>query len=453
VQDFCEEQRLGGSCPYLYAWNGEKFAFFSDCLWAAPLGLQVEEGVYAGSRAWEYLSIPGERLQERDGRYVLQMTEELFEVCYVDAMRLIAVDHPADVEVFSNDKVGPPEIVQHKIHAVRRPREFAAARDQRGRDVSAKLRRRDEDYVKAFDVRYTQGSTEEHYLELDLGPLEEGEPGEPLPITLFLTGWIYPTSTSLNIGIAEDPDAEAPRPPSIWTPDSNGEWRQTIRHAGFPGGKTKTIAVDLTHAFASDDRRVRIATSMEIYWDQAFFTVDEPAVEMRETSLPLVRADLHHRGFSRRVKGTKNGPEWYDYEDVATSAGWPPVEGRFTRYGDVLELLAATDDKLAIFGAGDEMTIEFEAPAEPCPPGWKRDFLLYNVGWDKDADLNTAYGQSVEPLPFQAMTAYPYASGEWYPETPSLAAYHQRYQTRQQPSAGFWRRLLRQAQSRQDQEP
>ncbi|MDA1232658.1 MAG: CRTAC1 family protein, partial [Planctomycetota bacterium] len=32
-------QILKSSCPYIYTWNGERFEFFSDCLWAAPLGL------------------------------------------------------------------------------------------------------------------------------------------------------------------------------------------------------------------------------------------------------------------------------------------------------------------------------------------------------------------------------------------------------------------------------
>ncbi|MBC8113508.1 MAG: VCBS repeat-containing protein, partial [Candidatus Saccharimonas sp.] len=36
----CEEQKLVGSCPYLYAWDGEKFSFVTDLLWNAPIGLK-----------------------------------------------------------------------------------------------------------------------------------------------------------------------------------------------------------------------------------------------------------------------------------------------------------------------------------------------------------------------------------------------------------------------------
>ena len=106
-----EEQTLKGSCPYLYSWDGEKFAFVTDCLWAAPLGLQVAAGVVQPDRPWEYLKIDGNFVSENsDGEYELRFTEELWEVAYVDKIELTAVDHPADVDIFSNEKVGPPSV-------------------------------------------------------------------------------------------------------------------------------------------------------------------------------------------------------------------------------------------------------------------------------------------------------------------------------------------------------
>jgi hypothetical protein len=53
------------------------------------------------------------------------------------------------------------------------------------------------------------------------------------------------------------------------------------------------------------------------------------------------------------------------------------------------------------------MTLIFATPENTLPPGWKRDFILYSTGWDKDADLNTLEGQSSLPLPFKEMRAYP----------------------------------------------
>ena len=101
---FTEKQELlKGSCPYLYTWTGEKYEFFTDLLWAAPIGLQFGEGVIAPTRDWEYLLIPGDRLVPVDGQYRMQITEELWEAAYFDQVQLIALDHPEGTVVFSNE--------------------------------------------------------------------------------------------------------------------------------------------------------------------------------------------------------------------------------------------------------------------------------------------------------------------------------------------------------------
>lgn len=436
--DICEEQKLGGSCPYLYTWNGKEFEFCTDCLWNAPLGLQLAENVFAPSRDWEYLRIPGTKLKQHNGRYQLQVTEELSEAAYLDRAELIAVDHPVGVSVYSNEKVGPAEIARFKVHTAARPRRPVAARDHRGRDVLAKIAQADGNYLKGFDRKICQGLTEDHYLELDLGELQGSR-----QITLFLTGWIYPTNSSLNVALSQDAMRDSPRPPSLWAPGPDGQWQEIMPFMGFPGGKTKTIAVDLSQAFPANDYRLRIATNMEIYWDEAFFTVDEEPAPVELSHLKLERANLHYRGFSRRTPDDRFGPEHFDYGQVSTAPQWPPMQGSFTRYGDVGDLLAQHDDRLVIFGAGDELSLEFGAPDREPPAGWTRDFLLYNVGWDKDCDLNTAFGQAVEPLPFAKMSGYPYAGDEEYPAGTTMQDYLQRYQTRVQCPARFWQHIRR----------
>jgi len=430
----CERQTLKGSCPYLYTWNGSEFEFYTDLLWSAPLGLQFAEGVYAPARNWEYLRIAGENLQEKDGHYQLQVTEELWEAAYFDQIRLLAVDHPADTEIYSNEKVGPAEIAAFRIHTVRKPRAPVSAVDQKGRDVLERIRHRDGKYLKAFDQKLRQGLTEEHVLELDPGHLED-----PARIMLFLAGWIYPTDTSINVALGQSRELKGPMPPSLWVPDADGQWCEAIPYMGFPGGKTKTIAVDLTNVFRSDDRRLQIRTTAEIYWDHAFFTIDDPEAEYLVTPLNLSSADLRYRGFSAMTPDPEYGPETYDYASVDTSAHWPPMQGQFTKYGNVIELLGAEDDRLVIMGSGDELSVRFAIPQLPVRPGWKRDFLMHNIGWDKDADLNTVYGQTVEPLPFGKMSGYPYRWDEAFPTTELHENYLKTYQIRRQFSGSFRR--------------
>ena len=424
-------QHLAGSCPYIYTWNGEKFTFYSDCLWAAPLGLQQAEGVFAPAREWEYIRIDGNSLQAKDGQYVLKMTEELWEATYLDEVKLIAVDHPVGTQIYSNEKVGPPNVTEFKVHGVKEPKLPVAAKDKHDRDLLPLLRAKDKQYVRAFDGRIKQGLTDEHFIELDLGKVEH-----PDDVTLFLVGWVFPTDTNINIGIDQTGEAP-PKPPSIQVVDENGDWVDAVPFAGFPGGKTKTIAIDLSGAFKTDDYRVRLVTSMELYWDAAFFTDGKQSVETRQTELPLVSADLRYRGFSKRQYGGSVfspdgfGPEDYDYYDVTTRPTWLPMDGKFTRYGDVLPLLTSRDDLQVVFGAGDEVTLTFDAAKSPVPEGYVRDFLLYNVGWDKDVKQNTVYGSTVEPLPYKGMKSYT-AADSAFPDTEKHREFLRTWQTRQQ---------------------
>ncbi len=178
-------------------------------------------------------------------------------------------------------------------------------------------------------------------LELDLGSVPEAA-----KTTLFLTGWVYPTDPAISVSIQQAPERAGfgIQPPSLEVPDGQGGWKTASPFIGFPGGKTKTIAVDLTGMLTPGDNRVRIVTSMELCWDQVFFTVDEPAAEVRETPLKLVSADLHFRGCSARVIHPQHGPERYDYSRVDPMI-YSSMEGRFTRYGDVQELLTEQDDR------------------------------------------------------------------------------------------------------------
>lgn len=428
-------QILLGSCPYIYTWNGERFEFFSDCLWAAPLGLVQASGEMAPIREWEYLLIPGRSLRPRDGHYVLQLTEELWEAAYFDEVQLVAVDHPADVQVFTNEKVGGPDIAAHRIHTVQRPRLPVSVVDGHGRDLLPGLQQQDQRYVQAFERRIVQGLTDEWTMEFDLGEL-----GGELPLReprLVLTGWVFPTDTSINEAIRQNAGLPVPAPPSIEIPDGAGGWRVVRPFIGFPSGKTKAMVVDLAGVVGAENSRLRIRSSMELYWDAAFFMVNEPEVTPVLQACALRSADLHYRGFSQRVYGPESlfrggaGPEGYDYGRVVREPRWSEMFGRFTRYGDVGQLLQRQDDCMIVMGPGDEVTVEFDVPQAEPPAGWVRDFVLYNVGWDKDANLNTVYGQTSEPYPTRGMQRYPGDPGQGEPLSEVQQRWLEEYQVRE----------------------
>jgi hypothetical protein len=438
-----DQQRLSGSCPYLYAWNGERFEFVTDCLWAAPIGLQFGPGVLAPARDWEYLKIDGSALKPKDGKYILQMTEELWEAAYFDAIQLMVVDHPAELDIYSNEKVGPADIAEFKIYTVKQ-RLQPKVKDQNGNDLNELIDVRDSRYTKTWAQGFNQGLTEQHWLEIDLN-LSAGENKKQSDEkVLYLTGWIFPTCTSLNLAMAENPLTPKLMPPSIQVPDENGNWATVIPFSGFPGGKTKTIAIDMKGKFLSNDHRVRLVSNMELCWDEVFFSEGERTAaegSYRIERLDLLTADLHYRGFSDQEMRPGNAPNHYEYSRVFKESVWAPMRGNFTRFGEVTGLLREADDFQAVLGAGDEVTLEFAEPKEKLPDGWVRDFIIYNVGWDKDADLNTIQGQNVEPLPFRAMKRYPYEPEQQFPNTPAHLEYLRKYQTRHHDAGIFWNQI------------
>ena len=424
-QRILEKQILKGSCPFLYVYDGEKYQFVTDLLWRAPLGLVTSMGFVAPDETKDFIKIPRTQIQPKSGKYSIQITEELWETAYFDEVKLIAVDHPADTDIFVNEQYTPPPFAEFEVYGVAEKLHPKSAVDHRGEDVS--------DALKTFDYRYAvehapgpyQGVVEPHAIVLDLGDVPNDA-----PVTLFLSGWIFPTDTSINVALFQNPEIN-PSFPSVAVKDAAGKWKTVIDMIGLPAGKNKTIMVDLTGKFLSDDRRVRIQTDMQIYWDAAFFTVGTQDVPIETTTLNPDSADLHYRGFSEMYRPNPHAPHLFDYEKVTTAAQWRDLAGYYTRYGDVNPLLQEVDDMYVILNAGDEITVEFDASRLPAlKPGWVRDFILYSDGWDKDGDINTLTSQTVEPLPFHGMSAYPYPDTEHYPDDAAHRRYRLEYNTR-----------------------
>ena len=155
--------------------------------------------------------------------------------------------------------------------------------------------------------------------------------------------------------------------PSLEVRDARGQWTTVAPDLGFPSGKDKTIVVDLSGKFPTRDHHVRIRTNLQIYWDQAFVARDVAEPATRSHALAPLSADLHFRGYSRTYrKGGRYGPWWFDYDSVSKAPMWRPIEGAFTRFGDVLPLLEPSDDMYVIMAPGDEATLEFDAASADC---------------------------------------------------------------------------------------
>ena len=390
------EQRLKGSCPWLFAFDGEGMRFVTDFLWRSPLGLRINAQDTAGiAQTEDWVRIRGDQLVETDGEYDLRITAELWETHFFDHVSLLVVDHPETMEVFVDERFAPsPPALS--LYPTGPPHPVRRAWDDKGRDVTDLVGARDGRYVATFERGVYQGVTRDHYVELEL----EGVLAQP-PRWLLAHGWVYPTDSSINVAIGQG-QHPAPRGVALEAQTVQGHWVPVHPDLGFPSGKNKTMVIDLSAVpWPLDGRpvRLRLRTNLEVYWD--WFAVAAGARDdaLRTERLRPAVAHLRYRGFSRTRDVGPRGPEVPRYDEIAnTSPRWRDLIGYYTRFGDVRELLDTVDDRYVIVNAGDELRLRFEAPDLP-PAGWRRDFVLVGDGWVKDGDFNTGFSKTVVPLP------------------------------------------------------
>jgi tetratricopeptide (TPR) repeat protein len=398
-----EYQLPTGSCPYLYVWDGERFQFVTDLLGTSPLGLPLSDDRLIEADTEEYVGLGNEsHLKPRDGAYLLQITEELREVLYLDEAKLVAVDHPPDVIVHTTGKLRPGKpFPPHTLRAYRNPRRVLEAERHDGLDVTTHLQEIDRRYVSPAQLRSPQlrGLAEPFSVTLDFGPLPVQR-----PLALLINGWLRFGGGMANVAGSHDPNLPFPFP-TLEVQTASGEWQKVDVLVGAPAGKTKSIVVDLEGKLPPDSARLRLSTAFEIHWDQILLAERADDAPLRITRLEPDVADLHWRGFSEYKDLPWDQPLTPDYEKVVPWANWLiNVSGWSTRYGDVSELLARRDNALVLINAGDELTLSFNAARLPeKPPGHERSFFIYTVGWDKDADFHVRHGWTVEPLPFHGM--------------------------------------------------
>jgi len=416
-----ELDRKPSSCPYLYAWNGERFEFVTDFMGGGEMGYWEGPGQHNHPDPVEYVRIRDDQLKERDGRYEIRVTNELEEVVYFDRLRLIAVEHPADTEVYPNEGMTEPPR-EFKLFTMRNARPPIAI-DDHGHDVTDRIASLDRKYPDDFGLKKIRGYAETHSLTLKIGELKRAR------VLLALTGWTDYAFSSDNVAATQS--GMSMKPPELQVKDAAGVWRTAIKDIGIPVGRPQTIVLDLTGKLNTGDAEARIVTNMRIYWDQILVDVSSPNLPLRVTELEPTMADLHWRGFSAEISRDGRQPFVYDYDRVSADSPWKLFPGRYTREGNVRRLLARSDDMFVISRPGDEISLSFDAMRlGPLRAGWRRTFLLYADGFSKEMDINSASPDQVLPLPFHGMSKYPYDYPESYPSTNRHRAYLERYNTR-----------------------
>jgi Tfp pilus assembly protein PilF len=419
-----EADRRGSSCPVLFAWDGHKYKLVTDVIGAAVVGHWFTPTRRNIPNSGEWIKVDGDRLASVDGKLSLRFIEPMEEVNYIDQLRLVAVDHPEDVEVNPDERfLDDPPFASGRVVASQGARLPVGAWDGHGRDVLDVLSRRDHKFASGFTATPFDGFANSHSLTLDLGDVNARA-----PLKLLMTGYVnYFSATSLyaawQAGIKPiSPFLEAQRP--------DGTWVTIPGEAGFPAGLERTIVVDVMGKLPEGTRKIRLVSNLEIYWDQVLIDNHSDA-ETRTTEVPMVLATERFRGYPKQIDGKSPGDLDYDYDRVSLTGPFQHQRGNYTHLGDVTTLVKGVDDRYAIFGSGEEIATEFDATKLPAlPMGWKRDYFFYANGYVKDMDWWDAMPFTVAQLPFHKMSAYPYPVSEKFPDDADAIEYQLKWNDR-----------------------
>jgi tetratricopeptide (TPR) repeat protein len=428
---FTEPADQVGSCPFLYTWNGEEYEFISDVLGITPLGLPMAPGMLVPPDHDEFVLVRGDQLKVQDGKLKLQFTEELREVTYLDRVRLDAVDHPEGTAVYPNELFKFPPFPEEHLHSVRDPQPVLRATGSDGRDWTTALSALDDDHAIPFTNQppQFQGLAKPWFLELEFDPeaLRDVE-----KLRLVMTGWFFWSDASANMAAARHPGVDF-IPPILQVPDGEGGWRPVGPPVGFPAGKTKTMVIDVSSIGLQENPRMRIFTTLQLYWDRIVLATDNDDAECQTHSLEPLTAQLTRRGFSAPIATENPGlPARFDWEIKSILPRWNPHPGRYTKLGECHQLLHEVDDRYVIMGTGEALEVHFDASAlPPVPDGFIRDYVIFLDGWAKDRDPNTLEALEVTPLPFHGMSGYPYGEDEHFPTSPEHEAWRKEWNTRE----------------------
>jgi Tfp pilus assembly protein PilF len=425
VHSIGELDRRGSSCPILFSWNGREYEFIADMIGPGVVGHWVAPGERDVPDPDEYLKVPARSVKPRNGLLSFRFMEPMEETVYLDHVKLLAIDHRPAYEVFPNERfVSAPPFPEFRVIASRDTRVPIGAWEDKGNDVLPLISKRDRKYVTGFEELPFAGFAKLHWIELDLGEWDAQK-----PLRLIIDGYTdYFTATSMY---AADQAGIKVIAPFVEALDAQGKWVRAVEDMGFPAGLERTMVADLTGKLPAGTRRIRIVNNLRIYWDAIRIDQTPDPPDVRVAQVPLAKAALDFMGYPREIRLKPASDTTYSYSHRSMTGPYARAAGNYTRYGDVFNLLSASDDRFVVFGSGEGLKLDFDPRQLPAlPAGWVRDYFFYADGFEKDLDFYAAHAFTVEPLPRHSLLPYPYPEGSDYPADLEHLGYQLEYNTR-----------------------
>ena len=422
------------SCPSLYTWNGTNYSYItevSNAGWLGYIDYITEDGdiVFGGGNPWDHVKVDKSQLQPRteDGSeyYDVVLFQQWDEIFYLDTAYLVVVDHPNDTDVYSTMINYVNRGFYGQIYTIHEDSLLTpiSATNEKGDDVLSQISQLDGIFTQTSNgvLSPSWDNITLNQLTLDLGDLSDAP-----EIKLLINGmvdwgppepyyeWIDQFTTAAAQGLV--PNGTQINPPAYMeVMNATGNWVLVPqdRQMPIPGDYVpRTFSVDLNGLFPTDvsEYKIRITNFWNVTFDYIGIDITQQEDITVYEILPIATL------------------EPLDFATTTTNAS-----GNFTKYGDVTELLLEADDKFVIGLQGDTVSLKF--PTTELPPledGIERSFFLFVASWFKDLPDNWGYGFefTVDPLPFQDMSGFPYPPTESYPSSEEYLRYIEEWNTR-----------------------
>jgi hypothetical protein len=417
------------SCPSLYIWNGTGYSYVTDVSnagWLGYIGYINQNGdiVFSGGNPWDYVKLDKNVLATNNGNFDMALFQQWDELFYLDSAHLLVVDHPIGTDVYTSmtnyiNKGSTGQIYTVTNGTLLSP---ISAINEKGENVLSQILQQDGIFTPGINgvVSPSWDNISLNKLTLDLGNLSAAQ-----QIKLIITGmvdwgpaepyydWINSFQEAAAHGLVPNGTQIMPDP-YMEVKDANGNWVRVSQDKQIPlpsDYNARTFTVDLTGLFPRgvSDYQIRLTNFWNVTYD--YIGIDTtPQQNITIQTISPTSAVLSQL-----------------WDTQSTSSG------AFTRYGDVTPLLQDADDMYVIGRQGDQVNLQFStanltAPAE----GMERDYFFVVACWFKDAPGAWGYGFdfTVNPLPFIAMSGFPYPTTESYPYDVAHLAYIQEYNTR-----------------------
>jgi len=410
----------GTSCPSLFTWNGTDHVHVSDVSnhgWLGYINYINEDGsiVFWRNNPWDYIKLDKSQMQAADNAYNLTLVQRWNEIFYLDQAYMLVVDHPSDMDVYSTmvEEYLDPNYMG-KIYTVSNLTAPVSAVNEKGENVLPQISHIDDVFTPGINGinSPTWDNITWNRLTLNLGDSSNAE--EIKLVVRSIVSWgageDYVTWLDKFFAQPVPNGTQITPPPYMEVRDAQGNWVRVPEGRQFPlppDSVARTFVVDLTGLFLTDDYSLRISNFWNVTFD--FIAVDTTA----QQNITVQRID----------------PRAYLYQDFESPS---VAAGNFTRYGNVTELLLSEDDEFVIGRQGDAVSLQFPI-SQLAPPeeNMERDIFFYVSLWFKDENGNWGFGFgfTVDPLPFSAMSGFPYPPTEDYPYDLHLS-YFQEYNTR-----------------------